>query len=798
MIKNIIYGIVLICLWSGAITLYGQVKYTVSFDSGIEISEVILKDSVTYTKIKIPGTSQTDTAGYPLLPVKYVKLLVPAGAYDFELQENAANVTEYKLENKIAPVQPPVPTGFYDTPAFVKPDKKVYNSDKPYPATLAETVESGYFRGAHILTVAVYPCKYYPQSNKLYFYGTIDFTLTYKVKQSNKNSVAAKDKETRKILKTLIDNPDEIDKFLLANKKVETKITNKSATKGIQVDCDYVIVTNEELAPAFNEFMAWKRRKGVKIQLVTVEEINQSYMGDEISGIDDEAGKLRQFLADAYNNGNGIKYALLAGDYTIVPIRYAYTEGNTTNENYIIPTDLYFADFDGDWEVDNDGCYGEPSDNVDFYPEIYVGRLLVTSKEEVRNWTRKVLLYERNPGNGDYDYLTKAFFTQADQMQDRNDARTVLSYATWITDTVIFEEEGGYDTDFTPNFPKGKDVIDEFNNHYGFASFMAHGGACDVAVATQGVNNSICNNCKYKVTSFDHGTGGCCWIPEDGNGFDNMTNADYPTIFYSMSCETMPFDDFGTPAGDRNMAEVYTCISKGGGPHYLGNTRYGLLPASISLFIYFVRMINEPENSFYNIGLIEELSKVVIFKIQDYRNRYVRFSHNLIGCPETEIWTAIPSKFTNVLITPEITNTNAAAALSLKGLDLTVNTGGVSDATICVMSALDNGSSYYQVRKNVSSATFNNVPLPYLVTITKHNYIPYLKNPDYIYIQDETITTDKYIYGKYFFAGENVTTSKPEGPAIIESGANVVFDATGDVYLKGGFEVKPGAEFEIK
>jgi len=309
---------------------------------------------------------------------------------------------------------------------------------------------------------------------------------------------------------------------------------------------------------------------------------------------------------------------------------------------------------------------------------------------------------------------------------------------------------------------------------------MGHGGACNVAVATKGYNDDDPNS-KYKLTSFDEGSGGCCWIAESGNGFDNMTNANYPSINYSISCETMPFDDFLTPIDDRNMGETYTCISKGGGPAYLGNTRYGWIYYSYLLFGDFVDII--AAGTSFNIGIAEAISKVSFGS--GYYDKYLKLTHNLIGCPETEIWTATPSKFTS-------------ASVFESGSNVTVSTGGVSASTICVMSALDNGSSYYQIRENVSSSIFTSVPKPYLVTITKHNYIPYLKKPDNIYIQNESIYSDKYIYGKYFYAGENITSIKPKGLAIIKNGSNVVFDATNDVILEGGFEVESGAEFEVK
>lgn len=805
MVRRIMFcSLVYLCLYS--IVVQGQINHQVTFSSEIETLEETLDDNETYARVIVSGTVQMDSVGFPSLPVKYVKLIVPANASDLEIKVNSTKSQKYKLKHKVEPLQEPIPIGFYDAPDFVKPDKKKYNSSTPYPAQLAEIVETGFFRGNHLVTVAVYPCQYYPKKDELDYYDVVDFTLNYnengtKVKSSLKGNGKVK---YRKILESIIENPSDIERVSTIGESSEfNSVPNQTVTpvlksvitgSGITVDCDYLIVTSQSLAPAFSEFMAWKRRKGISIDLVTMEDISANYTGDNISGINDEAGKLRQFLADAYNSGNGIEYALLGGDNTVLPIRHGYHNNTTTDDLYIIPTDLYFADFDGDWEVDNDGRYGEPyvsstgeGDDVDFDPEIYIGRVMVTNSDEIKNWTKKVLIYEQNPGNGDYNYLTKAFFAHADQLQRDDAARYVLNRANWVSDTVIFEEQGGGCTSYVPSFPTGKSAIDEFNNNYGFCSFMGYGGASNVALATIYYNSDTkCDGTKYtggtantkrKLTSFDDGSGGCCLIAESGNGFDNMTNENYPSLYYSLSCETMPFDDFRTPIDDRNMGETYTCISKGGGPHYIGNTRHGYVYSSRMMFAEFVNLISNATS--YNLGVVEATSK------QNYNDRYLRFSHNLIGCPETEIWTATPSKFTSAFV-------------SESGSNVTVSTGGVSGSTICVMSALDNGSSYYQIRENVSSSTFTSVPKPYLVTITKHNYIPYLKNPDNIYIQNESIYSDKYIYGKYFYAGENVTTSKPQGRAIIKNGSNVVFDATNDVNLEGGFEVELGGEFEVK
>jgi M6 family metalloprotease-like protein len=66
------------------------------------------------------------------------------------------------------------------------------------------------------------------------------------------------------------------------------------------------------------------------------------------------------------------------------------------------------------------------------------------------------------------------------------------------------------------------------------------------------------------------------------------------------------------------------------------------------------------------------------------------------------------------------------------------------------------------------------------------------------YIQNQTFTVNDFLTGFNIFAGTNVTAAKPQGLVIIQSGANVVFDADGEILLDKGFEVQSGATFEAK
>lgn len=575
------------------------------------------------------------------------------------------------------------------------------------------------FRGHSIATLAIYPVQYKPVDGEISYYRSVSIQLQYEPHDPRTDSQEpVLDVNTHRALEYMVENSSFVDGPAGGIIPGETDATQGS----IPVNSRYVVVTSQALAPAFNRFVEWKRRKGVSIEVVTIESIYAAYSGDLVSGIYDDAGKLRQFLKEAYNNGSGIEYALLAGKHNIVPIRYGWVSNNTELESHIIPTDLYFADFDGNWDSNGNGLYGEPDDNVDFYAEIYVGRLLVQSAQEVENWTDKLIQYENFPGNGDFGYLTRAFLTQADHLQQYGEADYIGARLTWCNEVEVFEEEGGYDTPETPNFPTGKDVVDEFNTHYGLASFFAHGGPRSVAVATQGNNGCFDPPAQRKVTSMDSYLT-WCEIPEESNGFDNMTNSTHPTVFYSISCETMPFDEYKIGAGERNMGEAYTGISQGGGPAYIGNTRYGWVGSSTHLFSKFINVITSGLS--YKIGKAEAISKQMII------DPYLRYSHNLLGCPETELWTAAPQrKYMDINYTSR----------SVRVVD--ESDTPLSDVLV-VFADVQQRHEAITDQHGLASCPFAIGPYSQ-ISATKHNYLP---SYTYVLTEDETWSSQDQVRG---------------------------------------------------
>lgn len=162
----------------------------------------------------------------------------------------------------------------------------------------------------------------------------------------------------------------------------------------------HLIVCPAQLAPAFTPLAVHRTQTGTPSAVVLLEDILTS----SPAGADD-AATLRNYLAEVHGEGS-LRYVLLAGDATLVPARRVrstfYPAGGFTD----VPTDLYFAALDGDWDGDGDGILCEsfvssanPGDNADLDPDIAVGRAPVATVAQAERFVQGIVTYE-HPGQG--------------------------------------------------------------------------------------------------------------------------------------------------------------------------------------------------------------------------------------------------------------------------------------------------------------------------------------------------------------------------------------------------------------
>jgi len=769
------------------------------------IERVTLTDGVSnYEKVQLKGSFLSRDVGKPCLPVFYYKFYVPKGKVVTGVSYESSGISQLKLDYDLLPAQHSVLLSQAGKDiSFDSPDPAVYRKNALYPQTQAAVFRSDFIDGdLEVVTIEFYPMQYNPVQKLIQMTtgGILSLTTSSTTKLSNFPD-HAHGKESVGLLRSIVENPNDVSPTL---QNPVPPIGLKSAQVAWNVPFyEYVVITSRALKPAFNKFIAWEKRKGYNAGVVCIEDIvadanavHGNPISPDNSRTTDDAGKLRAYLTAGFNNTTAnTTYCLLGGEPPIVPIRYGWAfddSGNNltwANGAAQIPSDLYFSDLQTDWtkgSTDKTGAYynNGGTDKFDYGAEIYVGRLLCNSESDITKWTDKVILYEQNPGNGDYSYLSKSLFTEADGLGTISLSALPPIFTT-TTETVWNELSSDNAASSTePHFPKGADVIAELNNHYGFYSVFNHGNPCSFATATYG-NNDWENKTggiphRYQVTSSDDFINDANITRENGNGFDNLTNFNFPTIIYSISCSNMPYDNYDywgvnhkIASGTRTLGTSFTVANNGGGPAFLGNTRVGWSGTANDLETAFFNNLT----SFPQVGIAEAKSKV------GFSDHWTCLTHNLIGCPEMPMWTATPTTFNG--------------SVSENGTSVTVSTGGVVADKICVMSAVNDG--YFQVQPGVLSYTFPGVSKPYYVTITKANYLPFQNPLTNVLIENKTLTSYIYLNCQTLSAGYDVDpNSSPDGNVVIANGANVTFDATGDIILAGGFEVQVGATFEAK
>ncbi|MHC4351248.1 MAG: C25 family cysteine peptidase [Planctomycetota bacterium] len=154
----------------------------------------------------------------------------------------------------------------------------------------------------------------------------------------------------------------------------------------------YLLITNEELAPAFRPLVERRTDQGFAGRLLTVEYICASYLGA------DKLEQIRNCIIDHYTR-YGTQYVALGGDDEIVPVRYCYPRYREEE----VPTDLYYSDLDGwNWDANGNGIYGEAGEvtEIELTPEVHLGRIPMRTAEQATAYINKVVTYETASPDG--------------------------------------------------------------------------------------------------------------------------------------------------------------------------------------------------------------------------------------------------------------------------------------------------------------------------------------------------------------------------------------------------------------
>ena len=702
-------------------------------------------------------------ASLPALPYKCVYIVIGADQqYDgFELENIESLLAE---QITISPNSPQVPTN--KKVAIPKTSNVVY-SQASYPDKKVEYTGTHSMGGYRILSFLICPFRYDALSQRLYLCKE----MRLKIMVSHTSPKLAPSLKTSshacEILSSLVENPED----LISLYPVQSSYDEKTNPTIASTPLKYLIITCDSMRSQFQRLADWKITKGVKTQVIAVEDIYNAY-----AQTSNHILKIKYAIRDYYNNfSNGnLQYVLLGGGENIVPIQNCYAicpEDNDTTA--VAPCDLFYACLaDINWDTNGNSLHGEIEDNINISPTVALTRLPVNTVAEASNMVDRIISYERFPKNVDNwknemlmcaaeehmclyngDYVSWSHATSEEIYQ------TYIANSLWDGSRFRFYDTGtdhpllGADYDVTCD-----NLCNELSKGYSFVNVHAHG---DVQAYELEGNESF--------------------FSQNAN---TITNPRY-SVVVTEACYT---NDIRFPIC---MGSKFINNPNGGIMAYYGSAdlAYGKIEDDMGSIDHFCGgFFNSLFVQSRNLGEAMRSSKVSrIGACSEYNvERWNYFFLNMLGDPEMQVYTSTPSWQDEVVVN-HVSNNFVIQPGNERGYH-------------CMMSRLDNGVSFYDAGLDSgSSISYNNLSGEYLLCLTNPNLnlVPYRSIiGSSVYLQNESLYDNLNVVADFTYIGSDVVSGRSTGCVVVENGHSVI-DSRYGVTIENDFEVLPGASLEI-
>lgn len=357
----------------------------------------IVRQNDGYDKVDMKGFSNLGNPGQPVLPHKLERIALPPGTIYDGLEIVEVNEKTISGNYKILPAKSLLSTypGGNEGLKYNEKDERIYSSDNPFPDKKIKYLSQGKMRKWNIINLDFYPLTYLPKSGRIKEAKSLTLKINY---QGNKPISSAEISDTVM---------DEEASRLIKNYAQASQWYRPSGAglPSSPVVYDYVIITTSGLVGAVAPLKNYRQSQGFKVNVVSVSSITNSGR--------DTAEKIRNFLKANYLNWK-IKHVLLVGSINTIPMRYCSPNPQdhdpppgSSERTSTTPTDYYYSDLTGDWDSNGNGWWGEyGQDEVDFYPEVYPGKIpfddattvtaicnkIVSFSQDYSSWKRSALL----------------------------------------------------------------------------------------------------------------------------------------------------------------------------------------------------------------------------------------------------------------------------------------------------------------------------------------------------------------------------------------------------------------------
>ena len=235
---------------------------------------------------------------------------------------------------------------------------------------------------------------------------------------------------------------------------------------------DLLIISPQEFYNEIQPLIDHKIQKNLRVLYVPIEEIYDLYDGF------DKPEKIKKYIFDTAIS-NDIKNLLLIGSKNKIPMRTVFW--NMDGKKIDMLVDLYYSDFfdaNGSycsWDANGNNIYGEKNDNLDYYPDINLGRLPCDSLDEVKIVVDKIINYENSVAGSEWfstmilmagDTFPEDTFPDAFGREGENLTIDIMNIMDDFHHSIIWTSKGNFNR---------KTISNEINKGAGFIFYAGHG-----------------------------------------------------------------------------------------------------------------------------------------------------------------------------------------------------------------------------------------------------------------------------------------------------------------------------------
>lgn len=584
--------------------------------------------------IGIPGT--------PSLPAYTERVALPTGCSATAVDVVNSEYQQLRGYYDLAPHQPPFPLSMADVQReLVLPDPEIYGSSSSYPLEPVEFGGSSVILGIPVAYLRIFPVRWNPASRTLEILSELTLRVTYESDPStrtvSRRSLQSENRARETVMNCVV-NPDGVSGSGAAI------VDSRELQYG-----EYVIIATPEYQTYAQELAQWKTSKGIPTWVCTTEWIESCYSFYDLQQ------NIRAFLTDCRDEG--VEFVLIYGDDDVIPGRDVEISDGGSCE--YPPVDLYWADINDMvpgtdlWDSNNNNVWGEyGEDQVDYHPDLWVGRASVNEIEECEVFNGKVLAYEQVSDVDYFDtapielrigYSTGFLFESTPDIWGCTGGEMISQFVPWDWDQEkCYEYNGNNSVTITRN------MIDDGPHHVYHAS---HG------------------NKTMMYTSY-----GSIYNTSHIMAQTNIADGGLPAIWNSISCLIGHLDDCEC-CGDAWLN------SPEGGGFGAFNARYGwgsylagMGPSEILSRYFYDVMWNDDQ---YMLGVAHLMGSDEMMPPTDCYNDWCVKEYNLFGDPEIPMWY-------NEAVQLEGSHATSVSGVSTVTVSVTSDGSPVEGARVCL------------------------------------------------------------------------------------------------------------------